>query len=178
MSVPVVTTAAGLVYLEPKLPVQTWHHVRTSNGVIEIRSGVRFDIVLANFSKSTQLLPKAIRIADAKHNPPAILTIPKNVGTKLKAVLNISLAIAINEDDPNDKTNLYDETNGKERNKNWRDTINLEHIDDQDLRTLIKTVLSKHDDMWMSGRLGEIAATEHRIELTDGEKPIKSMPYR
>ena len=32
--------------------------------------------------------------------------------------------------------------------------------------------------MWKSGRLGEIAATEHGIELTDGTKPIRSMPYR
>ena len=61
MSVPVVTTAAGLVYLEPKQPVQTRHHVRTSNGFIEVRPGVRFDIVLANLSRTTQLLPKGRR---------------------------------------------------------------------------------------------------------------------
>ena len=77
MSIPVVTTAVGLVYLEPKQPVQTRHHVRKSNGVIEVRPGVRFDIVLANFSKTTQLLPKCMTIAYAKRNPQAILTIPK-----------------------------------------------------------------------------------------------------
>ena len=32
--------------------------------------------------------------------------------------------------------------------------------------------------MWASGRLGEIGATERRVELTDGTKPIRSMPYR
>ena len=32
--------------------------------------------------------------------------------------------------------------------------------------------------MWTSGRSGEIAATEHRIELTDGTEPIRSIPYR
>ena len=40
MSVSVVTTAAGLVYLEPKQPAQTHHHVRKSNVVIEVRTGV------------------------------------------------------------------------------------------------------------------------------------------
>ena len=32
--------------------------------------------------------------------------------------------------------------------------------------------------MWTPDRLGEIAATEHRIELTDGRKLIRSMPCR
>ena len=167
MSIPVVTTAAGLVYLEPKQPVQTRHHVRTSNGVIEVRPGVRFDIVLANFSKTTQLLPKGMTIAYAKRNPLAILTIPKNVSTKLEAVLNLPFTTAKNEDNSKNEADPNEETNTKERNTNWRDTINLEHVDDHDLRTRILTMLTKHEDMWTSGRLGEIAATEHRIELTD-----------
>ena len=176
--VPVVTTAAGLVYLEPNQPVQTLHHVRTSNGVIEVRPGVRFDIVLANFSRTTQLLPKVMTIAYAKRNPLAILTILKNVSTKLEAAPNLPFTNAKNEDNPNNEADPNEETNTKERNTNWRDTINLEHVDDHDLRTRILTMLTKHEDMWTSGRLGEIAATEHRIELTDGTKPIRSMPYR
>ena len=32
--------------------------------------------------------------------------------------------------------------------------------------------------MWTSGRLGEVAATEHRIKLTDGTKPRRPLPYR
>ena len=178
MSIPVVTTAVGLVYLEPKQPVQTRHHVRTSNGVIEVRLGVRFDIALANFSKTTQLLPKGIKIAYAKRNRLAILTIPENVSTKLEAVLNLPFTNAKNEENPNNEANPTEETNTKERNTNWRDTINLEHVDDRDLRTRIFTMLTKHEEMWTSGRLREIAATEHRIELTDGTKPIRNMGYR
>ena len=181
ISIPVVTTAAGLVYLEPKQPVQTRHvvhHVRTSNGVIEVRPGVRFDVVLANFSKTTQLLPKGITIAYAKRNPLAILTIPKNVSTKLEDVLNLPFRNAKNEDNPKNEANPREETNTQERNRNWRDTINLEHVDEQDLRIRILTMLKKHEEMWTSDRLGEIAATEHRIELTNGTKPIRSMPYR
>ena len=178
MSVLVVTRTAGLVYLEPKQPMQTRHHIRTSNGVIEVRPGVRFDIVLTNFSKTTLLLPKGMTISYAKRNPLAILPIPKNVSTKLEAVLNLPFTIAKNEDNPNNEADLNEDTNTKERNMNWRDTINLEHFDDQDLQTRILMMLTKQEDMWTSGRLGEIAATEHRIELTDGTKPIRSMPYQ
>ena len=39
-------------------------------------------------------------------------------------------------------------------------------------------MLLKQGEMWTSGKLGDIAATEHRIELTDGTKPIRSLPYR
>ena len=100
------------------------------------------------------------------------------MSTKLEAVLNLPFTNTKNEGDPNDEVDPNEETNTKERNTNWRDTINLEHVDGQDFRTQILNMLSKHEDMLTCGRLGEIAATEHRIELTDGTKPIRSMPYR
>ena len=39
-------------------------------------------------------------------------------------------------------------------------------------------MLTKHDDMWTNGRLGETTAMEHRITLETGTKPILSIPYR
>ena len=39
-------------------------------------------------------------------------------------------------------------------------------------------MLTKHEDMWRPGQLGEITATEHRIELAPGTKPIRQAPYR
>ena len=39
-------------------------------------------------------------------------------------------------------------------------------------------MLTKHADMWTTGRLGEITATEHQMTLETGTKPIRSMPYR
>ena len=46
------------------------------------------------------------------------------------------------------------------------------------MRTKILTMLTKHEDMSTTGRLGEITATEHRITLETGTRPIRSMPYR
>ena len=39
-------------------------------------------------------------------------------------------------------------------------------------------MLEKHEEMWKPGRLGEIKATEHRIELKPDMKPIRQLPYR
>ena len=38
-------------------------------------------------------------------------------------------------------------------------------------------MLAKHEDMWATGRIGEITATEHPVTLETGTKPIRSMPY-
>ena len=48
VAIPVVTKASGLVYIEPKLPVQTRYHVRTANGIHEVRPNVKFELVLSN----------------------------------------------------------------------------------------------------------------------------------
>ena len=39
-------------------------------------------------------------------------------------------------------------------------------------------MLETNEDMRKSGRLGEIFATEHRIDLEPVTKPIRPMPYR
>ena len=85
VAIPVVTKASGLVYIEPKLPVQTKYHVRTANGINEVRPNVKFELVVANFSKNPQRLPRGTTIAYAKR----ILTVPDEVSTKLEAVLNL-----------------------------------------------------------------------------------------
>ena len=55
--------------------------------------------------------------------------------------------------------------------------MSLSHIKDEPLRTENVAVLQKHSSMW-DGNLGTISATEHRIELEKGTKPVPSMPYR
>ena len=39
-------------------------------------------------------------------------------------------------------------------------------------------MLTKHETLWKPGYLGEISATEHRIELYPDSKPIRQAPYR
>ena len=178
VAIPDVTKASGLVYIEPKLPVQTRYHVRTANRIYEVWPDVRFELVLANFSKNPQRLPKGMTIAYAKRNPLGILTVPDEVSTRLEAVRNLPFT----ETTANDSTNNQSiHTNGPEeptKPTDWRDTIDFGHIDNDEMRTKILTMITKHEDMWTTGRLGEITATEYRIALETGTNPIQSVPYR
>jgi len=45
------------------------------------------------------------------------------------------------------------------------------------LRPPVLSVMEKHRALW-SGHLGSIKATEHRIELKPGSKPVRLNPYR
>ena len=58
----------------------------------------------------------------------------------------------------------------------WRSTVSLDHIGDARLRKRVIEMLETHQDIWTSGGLGKISATEHRIDLEPGTKPIRSMP--
>ena len=62
--------------------------------------------------------------------------------------------------------------------RRFAESVDLCHVDDESLREKILSMLSKHRDMWRPGHLGEITATEHRIELAPGTTPIRQAPYR
>ena len=117
-------------------------------------------------------------IAYAKRNPLAILTVLDEVSTKLEAVLNLPFTTTTTNYSTNNESIDKNGQDGPTKPTYWRDTINLGHIDNNEMRTKILTMLTKHEDMWTTGRLGEITATEHRITLEPGTKPIQSMPYR
>ena len=178
VAIPVVTKASGLVYIEPKLPVEMRYHVRTTNGIHEVRPDIKFELVLANFSKNLQRLTKDMTIAYAKRNPLAILTLPDEVSTKLKAVLKLPFTTTTANDSMNNESI---ESNGPDKptkSTDWRETIDFGHTDNDEMRKKILTLLTKHKDMWTTGRLGDITATAHRVALETGTKPIRSRPYR
>ena len=121
---------------------------------------------------------EGITIAYAKRNPLAILTVPDEVSTKLEAVLNLPFKTTTANDFTNKEST---DTNGPDeptKPTDWRDTIDLGHIENNEMRTKILTMVRKHKDMRKAGRLREITDTEHRITLETGTKPILSMPYR
>ena len=178
VEIPVVTKASGLVYIEPKLPALTKYHVRTANGIHELRPDVKFELAVANFSKNPKRLPKGMTIAYAKRNPLAILTVPDDVSTKFEAVMNLPFTKTTANDSTHNESIDKSASDEPTKPTDWRDTIDLGHIDNDEMRTKIPTMLTKHEDMWTTGRLGEITATEHRIMLETGTKPIRSMPYR
>ena len=123
VAIPVVTKASGLVYIEPKLPAQTRYHVRTANGIHDVRPDVRFELVQTNFPNNPQRLPKGMTIAYAKRNPLAILMVPDEVSTKLEAVLNLLFTTTTANNSTNNE--LTDKNGPDEPTKptDCRDTI-------------------------------------------------------
>ena len=89
MAVPVASTAAGLVYLEPKAAIQQRHRVRTANGVADIKTNDRFAITIYNFSKTQKCLPKGTAVAYAKRNLLAIHALPDKASRTLESVLQL-----------------------------------------------------------------------------------------
>ena len=76
MAAPVVSTAAGLVYLEPKAAIQQRQRVRIVNGVVDIKTNERFSITISNFLITPKCLPKGTVVAYAKQNPLSIHALP------------------------------------------------------------------------------------------------------
>ena len=177
MATPVVSAAGGLVYLEPKAAIQQRHKFRTANGVADIKTNERFAITISNFSKNSKCLPKGTVVPYAKRDPLAIHTLPDKARRTLESLPHL----------PYEGTEKADETDGTQPTQpepskiapsDWRTTVNLDHIGDADLRKRVMEMLETHQDMWTSGRIGEISATEHRIHLEPGMKPVRFMPYR
>ena len=85
-------------------------------------------------------------IAYAKRNPLAILMVPDEVSTKIEAVLNLPFT----KTTANDSThNESIDTNGPDdptKPTDWRDTIDLGHIDENEMRTKILMMLTKHEE--------------------------------
>jgi hypothetical protein len=58
----------------------------------------------------------------------------------------------------------------------WKQEVDLAHLTPQKRETVL-TMLVKHRNMW-DGRLSQVHATLHRIQLVSGSKPAYSQPYR
>jgi Reverse transcriptase (RNA-dependent DNA polymerase) len=58
----------------------------------------------------------------------------------------------------------------------WKEQVDLNHLLPRQREQMFE-VLEGHRSMW-DGRLGEVKATTHRIELKEGARPFRAHPYR
>ena len=84
-----VSTASGLVYLEPKAAVQERDRVGTANRVADIMPNEQMAITKSNFAKTPKSLPKGTIFAYAKRNPLAIHAIFEKASRTLESVLHL-----------------------------------------------------------------------------------------
>ena len=165
------------MYLEPKAAIQQRHRVWTANGVADIKTDERFGITISDFSETPKCLPKGTVVAYAKRNPLAIHVLLDKASRTLESVLHLPFE-RTEETEGTDGTQPTQPEPSKRAPPDWRTTVNLDHIGDADLPKRLIEMLETHQDMWKSGRLGEISATEHRIDLEPGTNHIRFMPYR
>ena len=187
LAVKVSTPAGSLVFIEPKNAIFHKHQVRTANGVADVMPNVSFDIVVANFSRKPKSLPKNTVIGYATRDPLGCHSLGKRVGEEFMKVLCLPFT-EIQEEKSAEPCNLVDENEkptststpeSKEpEDDSWREKVDLSHLEDEELRERVYSVLAKYKDLWKPGKLGCIKATEHRIDLVEGTKPIHQMPYR
>ncbi len=74
---------------------------------------------------------------------------------------------------------LTEAENDDEKTPDWRDLLmpSLDALNDENSRQDIISMLERHAEIW-NGRLGELVATEHRVDVLQGTKPIRQPPYR
>ena len=202
----VTTTASGLVYSEPKPSLQDRYGLRIANGIHETEPQRKFKIFISNFSRKPRMLPRNTVVGYAKSNPIALIVPQEDLSRDIANVHNITEIPSPNTPpnvEPTSSTNVQtsDRTTRYRVNQlktareigtqdaastvplqervsdDWRKHVDLSHVEDEKLRTRILDMLAAHQKMW-DGHLGTIQATEHRINVEPGTKPLRSMPYR
>eukprot|EP00171_Calliarthron_tuberculosum_P021901 IDg21901t1 len=144
--------------------------VAIANGVAQVRPHVPFVVRVANLSNAT-------------------VTIPKNqkLGTAIEAPISRVLAISFEGEDHSDGTAeiATSSTDTPIRGSNIPTDkppcLTVDQIDlsclSEDQRREVRRMLERFSDMWQ-GHLGEVTATQHRIDLLPGARPQYSQPYR
>ena len=197
----VTTAGKGLVFLEPKPSLQHRHGVRLTNGVAEVLPHQSFKVNVEKFSRRTRRLPKHTVVGYAKRNTLAILTPERRVAEEIAHALHLTdLDDQVGEAEAgrpssaegaiaNSKVRSADCSSAtgstvRVPNKDpensppdWEEEIDLSYIEDDRLHEQVLEMLRKQSSLW-DGALGTIRATEYRIPLEPGTKPIRSIPYR
>lgn len=157
----------GTRLLEPMLDLYGKSMVTMANGVADVRPRVPFVVRVANLSDAEVVIAKNQRLGTAVASP---------VGQ----VFAISF-----EGDPSPSDVKLEAT--KEAPQGGESTAEAPPrltVDDLDLKMLsdeqqrqVRNMLQPFSGMWQ-GQLGEVTATEHRIDLAPGARPQFSQPYR
>jgi len=137
MAIEVTSTACGLVFLEPKPSVQARHGVRIANGIAEVKPNESFLIIISNFSKLPRKLGKHLALAYAIRSPIGIFTPERKIGEAFEKVLNLPFFQRDDRTSPSPEGSDPPATQPSD----WRDTVDLAHLDDPELEQQIQRML-------------------------------------
>jgi hypothetical protein len=123
-----------------------------ANGVVDVVPNQPFRIRMINTSLRECKLPKMMIVGHALAHPKVIVAM-----------------VDVTHNDP--PTAAKPDVEGLL----WKEQVDLNHLLPRQ-REHIFEVLESHRSMW-DGRLGELKATTHRIELKEGSRPFRAHPY-
>ena len=162
----VVCAGGGLSILSPRDRILHRHRVSIPNGVAEVIPRQEFLTILTNFGTSDKYLPKGTIIGYA-HRAPERPMRPMALRRPTSSQQAFPVATTLPQGTEADAT----------RPLSWKQEVSLDHLGQAPLRESILEMLSHHESMW-DGSLGDIRATEHRIDIMEGSKPRRQQPYR
>ena len=142
---------AGLHFLQSLLKTHENLGISIGDGIAAVRPSQPFPVKVINTSQRERVLPKGMVLGNAMPHPKGI--------------------VALAEENSRTRVERPD-VDGEL----WKEEVHLTHLTPQQ-REYVNQMLGKHRQMW-DGHLGRVAATEHRIDLIPGAKPVHSQPYR
>jgi hypothetical protein len=153
----VVSFLAGMCLIKGNNRVRA-SPVTMASGVAEVHTEVPFILRLINPSQRDSVLWKGMVVGQAAFQPEQILYL----GNGPEGVM--------------EQAELKDPADLPKEKIPWEEQVGLTHLSEKERRDVL-AMLRPHREMW-DGRLGNVTAKSHRIDLTPGGRPVHAHPYR
>jgi hypothetical protein len=175
----VESAGSGLCFLQNSAKTYATNGVSPANGVANIRSHVPFKVRVKNTFDRPHTLQKGMVLGWTLSHPMQLLTVPtgdyrKDVNIIDRGAPENSLFLEQTTPEGQHPDVLVQDATSPAQQ--WKGQVDLSHLDSTE-RKAITNMLEPHQAMW-DGHLGEVTATQHRIDLIPGDKPVHSQPYR
>ncbi|CAN8076123.1 unnamed protein product [Agarophyton chilense] len=167
--VQVRTERHGFVVIQPNTRMYESCGLLVANGIVQVDPGSPFWILVSNFSDNDYQIPKNQVVATALPHPTVVF--PNHISTA--EVLGLT---HVGDTDKELQTPSGDQLQTAKDRESLVDELDLAHVSEH-YRAKIRSMLKKYTSMW-NGKLGEISATEHHLDLVPGSRPISQPPYR
>ena len=192
----------GLIIINPLQEGRDRRLYRAARGVYDNYPGKDFYILVANLSSRRVRLPPNTKLAVAQDVPDIIVATDMDTPPQAEAEREQESPVPeTHQSDERVDPSVYERNTNTDPHRSvvrtkkvnwqqahedkapvqtdtpdWRDTLRIDGKF-SDLRERVVSLLEPFQSMW-DGTLGELKATEHRIDLMPDSKPVHQAPYR
>ena len=173
--------AAGLRLIRQHMIESRQRSAFCANGLMDAVPGQRFTILLSNFTRAPQQLPKHTLIAWAAPAPdyhvPLDMPLSTNVPDEAIATIrNDELRLTKRRSACIESHATQSKKKATDDDKDWHDTVQIGSAFEDRLPEVL-LVLEPFHKMW-DGHLGLMAYAAHAIDLVPEATPFRSVSYR